>query len=112
MEIKEMGEKKESILDILMEERLYNALEVLLLNNKEYQTVQKELQETIDKLEEMGLNKEQDMAVDRVLSVTNQSSAMYGAAAYRQGFYDGIKLMAELEQINCADDLPKGYMAK
>ena len=97
-----MEEKKESILDILTEERLYNALEVSLSNNKEYQAVQTELQEAINKLEKMGLSREQDRAVDRALSITNQSSAIYGATAYRQGFYDGIRLMAELEQINCA----------
>lgn len=95
-----MSEQKESILDILMEERLYNALEVFLANNQEYQTVQTDLQKALTKLEEAALNKEQDRAVDSVLTITNRSSAIYGAAAYRQGFYDGIKLMTELGQID------------
>lgn len=98
-----MGERKESILDILIEERLYNALEVSLSNHQKYQAVQEELQEAIDKLDKMGLNQEQDRVVDRALSVTNRSGAVYGAVAYQQGLYDGIRLMAELQQVNCAD---------
>lgn len=37
--------------------------------------------------------------VDKALSATNASEAAYGAPAYKQGLYDGIKLMSEVNQI-------------
>ena len=36
-------------------------------------------------------------------AIMNQSGAVYGAVAYQQGLYDGIRLMAELQQVNCTD---------
>lgn len=37
--------------------------------------------------------------VDKALSATNASGAAYGATAYKQGLYDGIKLMSEVNRI-------------
>ena len=37
--------------------------------------------------------------VDRAISATNASGAAYGATAYKQGLYDGIKLMSEVNRI-------------
>ena len=40
--------------------------------------------------------------VDKAISATNASGAAYGATSYRQGLYDGIKLMLEVKQIGQA----------
>ena len=37
--------------------------------------------------------------VDRAISAANASGAAYGATAYRQGFYDGIELVLEVNRI-------------
>lgn len=95
-----MDARKENLLDILMEERIHKGLEKVLDDNELYQSAQKEVDEAINELEEAGLSQEQNKVVDKAISAANASGAAYGATAYRQGFYDGIKLMAEVEQVN------------
>lgn len=95
----DMEAKNENLLDILMEERIHKGLEKALNDNKLYQSAQKELDEAINELEEAGLSREQNKVVDKAISAANASGAAYGATAYRQGFYDGIKLMAEMDQV-------------
>ena len=94
-----MKKREENLLDILAEERIYKSLENVLNNNKLYQAAQKEVDDAISELEKAGLNREQNKVVDRAISATNASGAAYGAIAYKQGLYDGIKLMAEVNQI-------------
>ena len=102
-----MEKREENLLDILAEERIYKGLENVLNNNKLYQAAQKEMDEAINQLEKVGLSREQNKAVDKVLSAANASGAAYGTIAYKQGLYDGIKLMAEVNQINLVGDVSK-----
>ena len=95
-----MGKREENLLDILAEERIHKCLENALNKNELYQSAQKEVDGTISELEKAGLNREQSKAVDKVISATNASGAAYGATAYRQGLYDGIKLMSEVNRIS------------
>lgn len=94
-----MGKREENLLDILAEERIYNGLDKVLDDNELYRTVQKEVDEALNQLEKVGLSREQNKAVDRALSAVNASGAAYGAIAYKQGLYDGIKLMEEVNRI-------------
>ena len=68
--------------------------------NELYQSAEKEVDETLNELQKAGLSREQNKVVDKALSATNASGAAYGATAYRQGLYDGIKLMLEIDQIS------------
>ena len=88
-----------NLLDILMEERIHKGLEKALNDNELYQSAQKEVDEAISELEKAGLNREQNKVVDRAISAANSSGAAYGATAYKQGFYDGVGLMSEVNQI-------------
>ena len=96
----DMEAKNENLLDILMEERIHKGLEKALNNNELYQSAQKEVDGAINELEQAGLSREQNKAVDKAISAANASGAAYGAAAYRQGFYDGITLMSEVKRIS------------
>lgn len=91
-----MEKREESILDILAEERIHKGLENVLDDNELYQAAQKEVDEALNELENVGLSREQNKVVDKAISATNASGAAYGATAYKQGLYDSIKLMAEL----------------
>lgn len=95
-----MDTRKENLLDILMAERIHKGLEEVLDDNELYQSAQKEVDEAINELEEAGLSREQNKVVDKAISAVNASGAAYGAAAYRQGFYDGIELMSEVTRIS------------
>ena len=91
-----MEKREENLLDVLAEERIHKGLEKVLNNNELYQASQKEIDGAINELEKAGLSREQNKVVDRVLSATNAGGAAYG----EQGFYDGIKLMSEINQIS------------
>lgn len=95
-----MEKRAENLLDILAEERIHKGLENALNDNELYQAAQKEVDKAIDELEKAELSREQSKVVDKALSATNASGAAYGTTAYKQGLYDGIKLMTEVNQIN------------
>jgi len=99
---------KENLLDILMEERIHKGLEKVLDDSELYQSAQKEVDEAINELEEAGLSREQNKVVDKAISAANASGAAYGATAYRQGFYDGIELMPEVNSV----ETKQGLMAE
>lgn len=91
--------KSGNLLDVLMEERIHKGLEKALNDNELYQSAQKEVDEAIRELEKAGLSREQNKVVDRIVSAANASGAAYGAVAYKQGFYDGVELVSEVNRI-------------
>lgn len=95
-----MENREKNLLDILAEERMHKGLENVLNDNELYQAAQKEVDEAINELEKVGLSREQNKVVDKAISATNASGAAYGATAYKQGLYDGIKLISEVKQIS------------
>ena len=94
-----MEKREENLLDIIVEERTHKGLENVLNDNELYQAAQKDVDEAINELEKVGLSREQNKVVDKAISATNASGAAYGATAYKQGLYDGIKLMSEVNQL-------------
>lgn len=95
-----MGKRGKNLLDILAEERMHKGLENVLNDNELYQMAQKEVDEAINELEKAGLSKEQNKVIDKAISATNASGAAYGATAYKQGLYDGMRLMSEVNRIS------------
>ena len=95
-----MEKREKNLLDILAEERIHKGLEDVLNDNELYQTTQKEVDEAINELEKIGLSRKQNKVVDKAISATNASGAAYGATAYKQGLYDGIRLMSEVNRIS------------
>lgn len=100
-----MEKREENLLDILAEERIHTALQDALNDNELYQSAEKEVDETLTELQKAGLSREQNNVVDKALSATNASGAAYGATAYKQGLYDGIKLMSEVNQFSRTDSI-------
>lgn len=98
-----MGTRDGNLLDILVEERIHNGLEKVLYANELYQSAQQEVDEAINELEKSGLSRGQNKVVDRAISAANASGAAYGAIAYKQGLYDGIKIISEMIHISRID---------
>lgn len=86
-------------MNILMEERIHKGLEKALDDNELYQSAQKEVDEAINELENAGLSREQNKVAYKAISTVNVGGAAYGAIAYRQGFSDGVELVAEVNRI-------------
>lgn len=91
--------KKDSLLKALFDERIDYALEASLRTDEKYKKAQQTASKQQDKLDNIGLSKEQWKAVARAISAYNALSAEYGRAAYEQGFKDSVKLISELYQL-------------
>lgn len=90
--------EKNGLLEIIAAHRTGDALDAVLAKDKDYQAALAEQQEVFDRLDGLGLTREQKSAVDQAITVNNHFGAVYGAAAYRFGMEDGIRLRMELEE--------------
>lgn len=90
--------KKDGLLEELFNSRMIHALETTAATDQDYLEVSKKEDELLNKLDKKNLNRKQRVAVDRVISATNSCGAEYGRMAYRQGFQDAFKLIAELSE--------------
>ena len=90
---------EESILKVLAKLMTEKRLENVVLNEKEY--IKKDM--TVAKLEAQlrghDLTKEERLAVDRLLSASNESNVRYSQLAYEQGPKDIISILRELDLI-------------
>lgn len=91
--------KKDSLLKALFDERMDYALETSLRTDEKYKKARQTASKQQDKLDNIGLSKEQWKATDRAISAYNALSAEYGRAAYEQGFKDSMKLISELYRL-------------
>lgn len=70
-----------------------------MARDKDYQDALTQQQVAFDKLDELGLTKEQKGAIDQAITANNHFGAVYGAVAYRFGMEDGIRVWMETEEI-------------
>lgn len=97
---KGMGKKdKDNLLNILVKARTVKVLDRAAHKSKVYQESLKQRDKAFDSLDKAKLSKEQSSIVDNVISASNACGAAYGAAAYKLGLQDGIRLMSELNSI-------------
>lgn len=87
---------EEGILNMLADQRL-EILDEAINADEECKSVRMEVLELQKKLETMDLTDEQNEIVQKLLSKTNASGALYGQIAYKYGFRDGVKLMCEIK---------------
>lgn len=91
--------KENGLLEIIAAHRTMTGLDELLKKDKVYQEALAEEQEASDQMEDMDFTEDQKKAVDRVITAYNQCGAAYGAAAYRFGMEDSVRLLKELGEI-------------
>lgn len=91
--------KTRSLLELLAEIRIHQALDRAVKKDKYYCATLKGQNKAYDELDKAGLDKEQKRIVDRTLCSINANGAAYGKVAYRLGLRDGIRLVWELNKI-------------
>ena len=91
--------KENGLLEIIAAHRTVADLDEILQKDKVYQEALAEEQEASDQMEVMDFTEDQKKAVDRVITAYNQCGAAYGAAAYRFGMEDSVRLLKELGEI-------------
>ena len=90
--------KKNRLLDIIAAHRTVTDLDEILKKDKYYQEALAEEQSASNIMDSLSLTSEQKKAVDRVITAYNECGAAYGAAAYRFGMEDGIRVRMEMEE--------------
>ena len=91
--------KTDSILKELFSQRMESALELSLRTDKEYVKAEKIAITQQNKLNKIEFSKKQCKAIDKVITTSCDLGAEYGRVAYRQGFKDCLKLVAELYRL-------------
>lgn len=90
---------KNGLLETIALHRTGRELDEVLKKDRDYQEALEQQQKTFDRLDKLGLTKEQKRVVDQVITENNHTGAVYGAVAYRCGMEDGIRLRKEMEEI-------------
>lgn len=91
--------KKNGLLEIIAAHRTGDSMDEIMAKDKDYQDALAQQQIVFDKLDELGLTKEQRSAIDQAITANNHFGAVYGAVAYRFGMEDGIRVRMETEEI-------------
>lgn len=91
--------KENGLLEIIAAHRTMADLDEILKKDKVYQRALMEEQEASDQMEVLKFTVDQKKAVDRIITAYNQCGAAYGAAAYRFGMEDSVRLLRELGEI-------------
>ena len=91
--------EKNGLLEIIAAHRTGDALDEIMAQDKDYQEALARQQAAFDRLDELELTKEQRSVIDQAITANNHFGAVYGAAAYRFGLEDGIKVRVEMDEI-------------
>lgn len=90
--------RKNGLLEIIAAHRTVTDLDELIKKDEYYQEALAEEQSASNIMDSLSLTSEQKKAVDRVITAYNECGAAYGAAAYRFGMEDGIRVRMEMEE--------------
>lgn len=91
--------EKNGLLEIIAAHRTLKDLDELIKKDEYYQEALAEEQSASDIMDSLSLTSEQKKAVDRIITAYNECGAAYGAAAYRFGMEDGIRVRMEMDEI-------------
>ena len=91
--------KENGLLEVIAAHRTMEDLDKILKKDKDYQAALVEEQAASDQMEDLEFTEEQKKVVDRVITAYNHCGAVYGAAAYRFGMEDSVRLLKELGDI-------------
>lgn len=91
--------EKKGLLEIIARHRTVSDLDDILKKDRDYQAALAQQQEAFDRVDELALTKEQKGIIGEAITANNHTGAVYGAAAYRFGMEDGIRLRMEMEEI-------------
>lgn len=91
--------KKNGLLEIIAAHRTGDSMDEIMAKDKDYQDALAQQKIVFDRLDELGLTKEQRSAIDQAITANNHFGAVYGAVAYRFGMEDGIRVRMETEEI-------------
>ena len=84
------------IFEVITEYAVNEGMDGIILQDSEYQKIQREMDELIEKFHELNLSREQNLLVDRLVSSHTESGCCYGRIAYKCGMRDCVSLLLEM----------------
>ena len=91
--------EEENIFDVITDYTVNERMAKILQNNEQYQEVQSQIGDQFSLFDELNLDKEQWLVVDRLLSLHAQSGALYGRITYQQGYRDCVAMLQAINLI-------------
>ena len=85
-----------SIFDVITGYAVNEGLSHVLQQDEEYKQIMQNIDDLTEKMDTLGLPKEQRLLMDRLISAYNENGAYYGRMTYRQGFRDCAALLVEI----------------
>ena len=89
---------KDSLIEIFCRERIDTVLQDTMNSSERYRKVDDEAEQILKYVESV-VSDDQKLMIDDMVSAANARGGEYGDGAYHLGFYDGIRLMAEIYEI-------------
>lgn len=93
---------RKNIFDIITEYSVNEGMDSIVLQDKEYLRIQKNISEQTEQINKMNLTKDERTIIDRLICAHTESGAYYGRIAYKQGFQDCAELLLEMKLLKAA----------
>ncbi len=96
-----MAEEK-NVFEVMTDDAVNERLNQIILENKQYEDIQRQIDNQIGLFDGLNLNKEQRVIVDRLVSLHTESGALYGRMTYQQGCRDCVALLQAMKLIKAS----------
>lgn len=96
-----MAEER-NVFEVITDYAVNERINQILLEDKRYQGIQRQIDNQIKLFEELNLDKEQRLIVDRLVSLHTESGALYGRVTYQQGCRDCVTLLQAMNLIKAS----------
>lgn len=96
-----MAEER-NVFEVITDYAVNERINQILLEDKRYQGIQRQIDNQIKLFEELNLDKEQQLIVDRLVSLHTESGALYGRVTYQQGCRDCVTLLQVMNLIKAS----------
>lgn len=96
-----MAEER-NVFEVITDYAVNERLNQVLLGNKQYQDIQRQIDNQIRLFDGLKLDKEQQLIVDRLVSLHTESGALYGRVTYQQGCRDCVALLQAMKLIKAS----------
>lgn len=94
--------EERNVFEVITDYAVNERLNQVLLGNKQYQDIQRQIDNQIVLFDGLKLDKEQRLIVDRLVSLHAESGALYGRVTYQQGCRDCVALLQAMNLIKAS----------
>lgn len=94
--------EKQNLFEVITDYAVNERLSEVLLGNKQYQDIQRQIDDQIEMFDGLNLDKGQRLIIDRLVSLHTESGALYGRMTYQMGCRDCVALLQAMNLIKAS----------